>query len=191
MKTKSFDRPKTMELIELTKKRISFNNQLNSFVRLYRKEHGIDGWQDFNGYYDAPTADMKEALDGLLETQDWMPDGMKDEYRESCAAIFGQVYGPQVNSYVRRDLSDLEAHLEEIERAADSREESNSEFSVERDLKTNRMNVYFKSIPQEEVRALLKKNGFRWSPHLGCWTRQLTANAEASLSKVKDAIGIN
>lgn len=190
MKTKDLDKAKTEALIDLYKKRAWFNNQLNSFVRLYRKEHGIESWQDFNGYHDEPTQDMRAALNELLKTQDWMPKDLKLEYMSKCGAIFGQVYGPHVNDYVRRDLHDLEDHLSEIERAANSRDESNGEFSVERDLGANRMNVKFDKAPQEEVRALLKRNGFKWSPHLGCWTRQLTQNAEEGLARVKKELGI-
>lgn len=191
MKTKNLDRDSTLQLIEIYKKRIEFNNALNSFVRKFMKERGLDDWRVFNGYHDAPTQEMRDALEVKLNEQEWMSDKLKNEYRSYCGAIFGQVYGPHVNTYVRKDLHDLEDHLQELESSANTREEENSEFKVERDLATNRMNLYFDSIPSEEARRILKKNGFRWSPYYNCWTRQLTQNAEVSLTRIKQEMGIN
>lgn len=195
MKTKNLDREQTIQLIELTKKRIDFNNKLNAFARKFMKERGLDSWHQFNGYNDEPTQEMKDTMLNILNNNliydlSWMSPSLKMEYFKYTSAIFGQVYGPHVNEYVRRDLHDLEDHLNEIEHSADNREEENHEFKVKRDLKTNRLNLYFDNIPSEEARRILKKNGFRYSPYLNCWTRMLTLNAENSLNKVKQEMGI-
>lgn len=196
MKTKNLDREATINLIELTKKRIDFNNKLNAFVRKFMKDRGLDDWHRFNGYNDEATQEMKDALLDILNNDalcdlSWMPSELKLQYFKYASAIFGQVYGPHVNTYVRNDLHDLEKHLEEIEHSANNRDEENSEFRVERNLGTNRLNIYFDDVPSEEARRILKKNGFRWSPYLGAWTRQLTQNAEASLNQIKKEMNIN
>ena len=41
-----------------------------------------------------------------------------------------------------------------------------------------RRGCFFGSKPNEETRAALKSNGFRWSPKNQAWQRQLTRNAE-------------
>ena len=51
-----------------------------------------------------------------------------------------------------------------------------------------RLQLIFDGKPKEEVRNILKKNGFRWSPHYGAWQRQLTDNAIYSLKRVTEAI---
>lgn len=196
MKTKNLDREQTIKLIDYYKKRIEFNNKLNAFARKFMKERGLDDWHKFNGYHDEPTPEMKETMlkilnDNLIYDLSWMSMKLKSEYLRYTGAIFGQVYGPHVNEYVRKDLHDLEAHLQELENASNTREEENSEFRVERDLATNRLNLYFDDVPNEEARRILKKNGFRWSPHLSAWTRQLTQNAENSLAQIKKEMGIN
>ena len=188
MQVKNLDRDTTIQLIDTFKKRIEFNNTLNAFVRKFMKERGLTSWRDFNGYHDAPTQEMIEALRNILDSQDWMSDRLKAEYRGSCSAIFGQVYGPHVNRYVLGDLHDLEKHLSELESASQNRDEENELFKVERDLATNRMNLFFDDIPSFEVRDILKANGFKWSPHIQAWTRQLTANAEKSLEKIKSIL---
>ena len=193
MKVKNLDRDTTIQYIELLKKRIDFNNLLNNFVRKYMKEHNLDGYGKFNGYHDSPTIEMKEALlnihlnDALCDMS-WMSEELKKEYAQSCAEIFGQVYSPAVNRYVLSDLHSLEKHLEELEVASQTRNEHNEMFKVERDLATNRMNIYFDGIPSFEIRNILKKNGFKWSSYLNAWTRQLTQNAEKSLLKLKSEL---
>lgn len=188
MNVKKLDREATIKLIDTFKKRVEFNNELNRKVRKLMKEWGLDDWRKFNGYHDVPTPEMRQVLNDILSTQDWMSETLKSNYKENCGAIFGQVYGPHVNRYVLGDLHDLEKHLEELEKASTQRDEENEMFKVERDLATNRMNLYFEDLPDYEVRAILKSNGFRWSPYLQAWTRQLTNNAEQSLIKIKNIL---
>lgn len=188
MKTKNLDRDATIKQINLLKQRIEFNNELNRFVRTYMKSTGLD--KTFNGFRDVPTEEMREELLRILSNIAWMSQDLKTEYIKYCAEIYGQIYGPHVNSYLLKDLHDCERHLQEIEKAADNRVEINDEFKVVRDLESNRLNLFFNSIPEIEVRDLLKKNGFKWSPHYGAWTRQLTPRAESSLIKIKQAMNL-
>lgn len=190
MNVKKLDRDATLEMIDFLKTRIAFNNELNKKVRKFMKERGLDDWHKFNGYHDEATLEMKEFLNDILSKETWMPEKLKEEYMSYCAAIFGQVYSPAVNEYIRNDLHDCERHLAEIEKAAGARTEDFGEFTVKRDLESNRMNLYFDYIPSPEVRALLKSNGFKWSPYLEAWTRQLTDNAEKSLERIKKAMGL-
>lgn len=182
MKTKNLDIKTTKKYIEFFNAQISFNNKLNAFVRKYLKTNNIE---HFNGYQDVATEDMRNQLEQILSEQTWMSDALKENYRTSCTEIFGQVYGPHVNEYVRRDLHDCENHLEELQSALESGDEDFDAFKVERDLTQNRMNVIFDYIPDIEVRAMLKKLGFKYSPWMQCYTRQLTPQAEKSLEAFK------
>ena len=49
--------------------------------------------------------------------------------------------------------------------------------SVEANQEANRLQIFFAEKPDAETRAILKSNGFRWSPNAGAWQRQLTDNA--------------
>lgn len=187
MRVQNLDREQTLEAINLCNTRIGFNNSLNSFVKDYIESNGLVG---FNGYYDEPSPDMVESLKGILQKQDWMDDSLKNDYLSSCGAIFGGMDSPASNAPLRQRLGLLRNHLEDIEHAADCREEDNEEFHLERDLGSNRMNIFFKSFPSDEARIIMRKHGFRWSPYLKAWTRQLTKNAEIALSKVKDEMGL-
>ena len=45
------------------------------------------------------------------------------------------------------------------------------------DVENNRLKIVFPGKPSDEVIAILKSNGFRWSPSVKAWQRQLTSAA--------------
>lgn len=58
---------------------------------------------------------------------------------------------------------------------------------IVRNVELDRLQILFDAKPDEETRARLKANGFRWAPSQQAWQRQLTQNAERAL---KAALGI-
>lgn len=50
-----------------------------------------------------------------------------------------------------------------------------------------RLQLLFDGKPSEEVRTLLKKHGFKWSPKNLAWQRQLTTNARFALRNIAKA----
>jgi len=48
---------------------------------------------------------------------------------------------------------------------------------VEMNKQENRLQVFFEGKPDEDIRTILKKNGFHWSPKAKAWQRQLTDKA--------------
>ena len=47
-----------------------------------------------------------------------------------------------------------------------------------------RMRFYFDEIPTVEVRNLMKRNAFKWSPKNGAWQRQLTSNCKYDTKRI-------
>lgn len=192
MKLKGLSKEQAEKELELLKKRTAFNNNLNKFVRKFRKEHNISS-ENFNGYWDVPTPEMQEAMKDILinnslEDLSWMPTIMKREYAKDTASIFGQTYSVAVNTYLLKDIKDLESYIKTLETIDTEKNINDSiedlDFKVERDIPNTRINLYFDYIPSDEERKILKHNGFKWSRFLGAWTRQLTTTAEKSLSTV-------
>ena len=60
----------------------------------------------------------------------------------------------------------------------------NQFFKVVENTDAMRLQLEFEEKPDENVRAVLKKNGFKWSPSNNVWQRQLTYNARYSLGKI-------
>lgn len=66
-------------------------------------------------------------------------------------------------------------------KTAQTKETSGVKFDggeIVRNLDADRLQIIFDEKPNEETRAALKSNGFRWAPSCGAWQRQLTDNAE-------------
>ena len=74
------------------------------------------------------------------------------------------------------------ARLEEYDKLQSQRDAgTDTEFNggrIVRNVEQNRLQILFDGKPDDETRAALKSNGFRWSPKNQAWQRQLTANAE-------------
>ena len=68
-------------------------------------------------------------------------------------------------------------------------EENNNElFKVVKNTKLMRLQLIFTDKPNDEVRTILKKNSFRWSPKNNAWQRQLTENGMFALKRVVNEI---
>ena len=66
-------------------------------------------------------------------------------------------------------------------------EDKEIEFNGSRVVVCNsdeRMRFYFDEIPSVEVRNLMKRNAFKWSPKNGAWQRQLTANCKFDTKRI-------
>lgn len=53
-------------------------------------------------------------------------------------------------------------------------------FTIEECTEDNRIRFMFEGKPAAPVRAIMKKNGFRWAPSVGAWQRQTTNAARYS-----------
>ena len=51
----------------------------------------------------------------------------------------------------------------------EDREYTVDDLTIEECYSENRVRVYFPGKPDDEMRAKLKRNGFRWAPSMGCW----------------------
>lgn len=76
------------------------------------------------------------------------------------------------NTAKMRRIKQRIAELEERQGREDV-EIERDEYTYREDVRDNRVSFEFDCKPSKEVRDLLKRNGFKWSPSRGAWVRQL------------------
>lgn len=61
-------------------------------------------------------------------------------------------------------------------------------FKVVENTEIMRLQVIFDGKPDQEVRTILKKNGFKWAPSQGAWQRILNLSGKYALNRVKEEL---
>ena len=83
-------------------------------------------------------------------------------------------------------IKDTQAAIERHKAMAEA-EDKEIKFNGGRVVVCNseeRMRFYFDSIPPVEVRNMMKRHAFKWSPKNGAWQRQLTANCKFDTKRI-------
>jgi hypothetical protein len=88
------------------------------------------------------------------------------------------------------EIRRLRERIEELEKAAlrQDREEVMEKYTYREDTTENRLMFIFDGRPGEDIRALLKGRGFKWSPTRNAWVRQWTDNALYAAGCVKASL---
>jgi hypothetical protein len=86
----------------------------------------------------------------------------------------------------------IRKRIEELQTApTDTTERQEGDITIREDAAENRVMLIFPDKPSDEVRAILKSSGFKWSPNRGAWVRVLNnagrAAAKYALSKITGA----
>ena len=170
-------------------------------VKRINRQERLTGWQEVER--------LQNKLDTLTEWHEQMKAANKiikskstaDEQREELAAIgldkmeiaevMGEVYpwkGYPAAS-LSNNLAKIKATQAAIERhkAMAEAEDKEITFNGGRVVMCNsdeRMRFYFDEMPSTEVRALMKRKAFKWSPKNGAWQRQLTANCKFDTKRI-------
>ena len=153
--------------IEYLKEEHAQHLALNKYYRKHKTMHGAPGISD----------ERAAKLDAQLEC---LPE---------CMRVVG--FPSNETATIRRleeRLASMEKARAVAEDSADTTPETFEGFRIERDTAANRVRIYFDEKPDEDTRALLKGNGFRWSPSAGAWQRQLNANGISAAHKVAGLI---
>lgn len=79
------------------------------------------------------------------------------------------------NANIKR-TQDRIKQLEKISSMVTTEQEING-IKVLTNVEANRVQIFFPSIPDEEIRKKLKSHGYRWSPTERAWQRQISGNA--------------
>jgi hypothetical protein len=61
-------------------------------------------------------------------------------------------------------------------------------FEIVENTELMRLQLKFNGKPEEEVRSILKSNGFKWAPSQSAWQRQLNGNGQYAVKRVIEAL---
>lgn len=90
------------------------------------------------------------------------------------------------NANIKRVKQRIE--MLEAVKASKPIEEEHDGYTYRENAEAMRVQFQFDGKPDDETRALLKRNGFRWAPSLGVWQRQLNDNGKYAAHRVMEAL---
>lgn len=84
----------------------------------------------------------------------------------------------------------IESRLRNLKAAKEkgNSETENQFFKVVENTELMRLQLFFEDKPEQNVRVILKSNGFKWTPSQSAWQRQLTNNSRYALDRVIDQL---
>lgn len=120
-------------------------------------------------YDDDPDAIKK--LEAKLEKEIANYEALKAIYKSE-----GKRLGYQ-SSYATARIRTIKQRIEKLKKrqARESKEYNIGDVKVIENVEANRVQLFFPDKPSDEMRAKLKRYGFRWSPKNSCWQGYLTA----------------
>lgn len=88
-------------------------------------------------------------------------------------------------------IAEIKRLKESVEQNAENQEQNQYKSDVCQVVENTelmRIQLLFDGKPSDEIRSILKSNGFRWSPLNSAWQRQLTDNARYTTKRVLEQI---
>jgi hypothetical protein len=101
-------------------------------------------------------------------------------YNRKIVSRYG-MYASRKKASIKERIADLE---KTVEKGPVGEKVDFEGGYVFRNRPYNRLQLIFDDKPSDEIRTVLKKNGYRWSPRFKAWQRQLTPNAEKSFTRL-------
>ena len=122
--------------------------------------------------------------------------GISDEEAEKMDRYIAEYNGsraPHMSFSLTNINNKIKAARQRIQELSKIKEKGTEEtkteyFKVVENAEIMRLQLIFDGKPDDKIRAILKSNGFRWSPKNVAWQRQLTNNARWSVKRVISAI---
>ena len=156
------------EAIEKLKNKLSSLEKAQETMKavnaFYRKHKTLDGCPDLS-----------------WENIEKLKSSMTDSWRSDPKPFESWALSNN-NAEIRR-VKERIKKLEEVKaQPVDTKEYDG--FSVVEDPEAMRIKLLFEDKPSAEIRDILKKNGFRWSPRANAWQTQLTDNGHYRLKRV-------
>lgn len=166
---KSGDADALEQLRKKAEKAEALQAEMKAVNAYYRKNKTLKGYKD---YTDERAAELDKAI------------------KES---MYGVPFPPYALTNNNAKIKNTKARIKQLERLKEAAEIATEQpneayntdlFEVIENADIMRLQLRFDGKPDADIRAILKQNGFRWSPSNGVWQRQLTDNAKFALKRV-------
>lgn len=166
---KSGDADASEQLRQKVEKLESLQAEMKAVNAYYRKHKTLKGYKDY-------TDEKAEKLD----------EAIKD-------SLYGVPFPPYELTNNNAKIKNTKARIPQLERLKKAAETAADEyktdlFKVVENAKIMRLQLIFDGKPDADTRAVLKKNGFKFSPSNTTWQRQLTQNAKYAVKRVIDEL---
>lgn len=164
------------------------SNDENAIELLEEKLEGLVEAQEkmkkVNAYYR-----KNKTLDGCDELTPEEIEKLKAKMKAEMASKWHYEDKPYATYALTNNNATIKNTRERLERLKKvkeegTKEEENEFFKVVENTELMRLQIFFDGKPEQEVRDILKTNGFKWAPSQSAWQRQLTPNAKYALKCV-------
>lgn len=118
----------------------------------------------------------------------YLPGGRKGD--GSPLAFYGKPFPTYELTNSNANIKRVKQRIETLEAVKASKpiEEEHDGYTYRENTEAMRVQLQFDGKPDDETRALLKRNGFRWAPSLGVWQRQLNDNGKYAAHRVMEVL---
>ena len=118
----------------------------------------------------------------------YLPGGRNGD--GSPLAFYGKPFPTYELTNSNANIKRVKQRIETLEAVKASKpiEEEHDGYTYRENAEAMRVQFHFDGKPDDETRALLKRNGFRWAPSQGVWQRQLNDNGKYAAHRVMEAL---
>lgn len=126
--------------------------------------------------------DLTEEQRGMLES------GMSDTFKPVPYPSWALSNNNANIHRIRDRIAGLEKEAQRVAENADAAPVEGEGYVLVENAEICRIQFIFEGKPDEATRALLKANGFRWSPSQGAWQRMLNDHGRNAAQQVRDEL---
>lgn len=144
----------------------------------YRKNKTLEGFEGIPA----------DTMAWITRPGVYLPGGRNGD--GSPLAFYGKPFPTYELTNSSANIKRVKQRIETLEAVKASKpiEEEHDGYTYRENAEAMRVQFRFDGKPDDETRALLKRNGFRWAPSQGVWQRQLNDNGKYAAHRVMEAL---
>lgn len=144
----------------------------------YRKNKTLEGFEGI----------PSDTMAWITRPGVYLPGGRNGD--GSPLAFYGKPFPTYELTNSNANIKRVKQRIETLESVKASKpiEEEHDGYTYRENAEAMRVQFQFDGKPDDETRALLKRNGFRLAPSLGVWQRQLNDNGKYAAHRVMEVL---